>query len=364
MKKAIAILSFLAVLFPAVALAEVKGYIGADNYYYVTGLEPTTRYPVKLGGIPVVRAGYANSCGILRISASNVYKDSDRFEVLDEATSKAYFFAYNSLAVENKPPRCKGEVVNKVRAWRTDDEKVIYVSGLTPGRGQKISILSQNLVRQLSTNFCGYFRFKLTENKPDAIIVDGKAFLTDTKATGRGLACRKAEIYFSLPKPPEIVATTEEEFEQENTPQPSSQAGIIDSTGVTKEPTGGSPAPPNNAEPPETFTLPQPEPDFYLVNGQFYVANRSSDEILASFIPQSNDFETLNITGGEPRSCGRQKLVNSKTFTEDYTLKSDLTIQFWSEKYNYSPYWGLKPTVIKKGTTLKNFPIPYTDCNS
>lgn len=367
MKKAIAILGFLAALFPIAALAEVKGYIGADNYYYVTGLKPTTRYPVKLGGMPVVQAGYANSCGILRISTSNVYKDSDRFEVLNEATGKAYFFAYNSLATENKPPRCKGEVVSKIRAWRTDNGKLIYVSGLTPNRGQKISILSQNIVRRLSTNFCGYFRFKLTENKPDAIVVDGKAFLTDTKAKGRGLACRKSETYFSLPKPPPVLPILEEQFEQENTPQPSPQAGIIDSTGVTKQPTGTTALPKNDdsqSSDQEPFTLPQPEPNFYLVNGQFYAANRPNHEILASFTPQSNDFQTLSITGGEPRKCGRKKLINSKTFTEDYTLKSDLVIQFWSERYNQSPDWGFKSVVIKKGTVLKNFPIPYTNCDS
>lgn len=364
MKKAIAIFGFLAVLFPSTALAEVKGYIGSDNYYYITGLESTTRYSVKLGGMPVVRAGHANSCGILRIAASNIYKDSDRFEVKDETTNKSYFFAYNSLAIENKPPRCKGEVINKIRAWRTDNGKVIYVSGLTPSRGQKISILSQNLVRRISTNFCGYFRFKLTENKPDAIIVDGKAFSTDTEAKGRGLACRKGETYFSLPKPPPVTPISEEQFEQENTPQPSQQAGIIDSTGVTKQPSGGNSAPPNSTEPTKPFTLPQPEPNFYLVNGQFYVANRPSHEILASFTPQSNDFETLNITGGEPRSCGRQKLVNNNSFSENYTLKSDLTLQFWSERYNRAPTWGFKSVVIKKGTVLQNFPISYTECNS
>lgn len=370
MKIAIAVFGLLAALIPAVSLAEMKGYIGADEYLYITGLEPITRYPVRMGGLPVVRAGYANSCGILRISASSVYKDSDRFEVRDETVGKSYFFAYNSLTVENKPPRCSGEVVSKTRAWKTDDGKLIYVSGLTPSRGQTIKILSQNLVRRLSTNFCGYFRFKLTDKKPDAIIVNGKAFDTNTQETGRGLACRKGETYFSLPKPPEIVAIAEEQFEEQNPPQPSQTAGIIDSTGVIKEPIVVDPTPQGNSttdtnqsSEPESFTLPQPEPNFYLVNGQFFVANRPDHETLAGFIPQTNDFQTLNITGGMPRNCGRQQLVNSKSFTEDYILKSDLIIQFWSEQYNRSPTWGFKDVVIKKGTILKNFPINYTSCD-
>ena len=78
MKKLSALLLTLITLFPSVAIAQMKGYLGTDGYFHIQGLEANKSYSIDLGGMPIIKAANSNSCGILRIAASGTITASDR----------------------------------------------------------------------------------------------------------------------------------------------------------------------------------------------------------------------------------------------------------------------------------------------
>jgi hypothetical protein len=362
MKLKAIVISLLAALIPNTVLAQTTGYLGNDGYLYIRGLKPFTKYGVGLGGMPVIKAGYANTCGVLRIRSSQLFKDSDRFEIKDEGNSKSYTFQYSALQPEANPPRCNGNVINSQKAWISADKKTIFVSGLTPNRGQTIKLLSQNPQRKISTNLCGYLKIRLGDNPPAALLVDGTAYPTTGGKSGPGLSCRYGELYIVHPyeKMAQISKEPEEQFKQNNPVEPSNGSTILTSSGasgITNNPSDN-----NDSGSGETFVLPQPEPDFYLVNGALVIANRPNNgEILGTLHIKPEDYSTLSIYGSAgAAACGRQQLSNSNSFTEPYTLKKPIRIDFWADAYMNLGNYGWKYITITAGTKLQNFPYGYS----
>jgi hypothetical protein len=161
----------------------------------------------------------------------------------------------------------------------------------------------------------------------------------------------------------QISKEPEEQFKQNNPVEPSNGSTILTSSGASGIANNDSNGDSSSGSG-EKFTLPQPEPDFYLVNGALVIANRPNNgEILGTLHVQREDYTKLSIYGSAgAAACGRQQLSNSNSFTESYTTKKPIRIDFWADAYMNLGNYGWKYVTIPKGTTLQNFPYGYS-CN-
>ncbi|KOP26373.1 hypothetical protein AMR41_10860, partial [Hapalosiphon sp. MRB220] len=241
------LLLFFALIFagiPASAFA-LDGYLGSDGYFSVRGLEPNKSYAVDLGGMPLIRAGTSNSCGILRIATSGNVKQSDRIEIKDEASGQTYGFE-NSSNVPVKEISCTaGQVKPEREIWK-DSKGTIWISGLTPSRAQTIRLLTSNATRKIKANSCGFISVKLGNPQPTAIILGNDAFPLSGATQGAGIACRKGILYVSYPPQQIINAIAASTWLTQNSIQFSSATQVASISGGS---TSWSP-PPSNPNPP------------------------------------------------------------------------------------------------------------------
>jgi hypothetical protein len=240
------------------------GYLGADGFYSIRGLQPYKPYSIDLGGMPLVRAATANKCGVLQFIPSKNFQTNDKFEVRDEATSKNYGFTYTNAILTKETPKCEGQPVTDKSIWKTPTG-ALAISGLTPGSAQTIKLLGINRSRSLRSNGCGFIRIRLDNPKPGAFIFDKKAFPTSGQAS-RGIFCRKNILYVAYPAGAlaEIMPIAESTWNQQNQPQFSTNTIVATLSGGTWAASGtpvviNPPADPP-APPPPPIVPPAPPP--------------------------------------------------------------------------------------------------------
>ncbi|QIR41711.1 hypothetical protein HCG51_33930 (plasmid) [Tolypothrix sp. PCC 7910] len=249
MQKLTAFIVALVALSPSAALAQVSGYLGADGFFSIRGLEANKNYAVNLGGMPIIRAGTSNSCGILRIAGSGTIKASDRLEIKDEKSGNIYGFE-NSLNISIKETqRCDGSIKPEREIWK-DDKGTIYISGLSPSSAQTIRLLSSTPTRTIKANICGFISFKIGAPRPGAIIVNNQAFVLANVQSGGGIVCRKGKLYVAYPPQPTINPIVASTWLQQNPISWSSSTQIASISGSG----GSSWSPPPNPNP-------NPDPD-------------------------------------------------------------------------------------------------------
>lgn len=242
MKKLLFILTLIA-LTPSVALAEMKGYLGTDGYFHIQGLEANKSYSINLGGMPLIRSGISNSCGILRIAGSGTIKASDRIEVKEEKSGNIYGFTNTNIPIK-QTPRCDGAVKAEREIWK-DDKGTTYISGLTPSSAQTIRLLTTAATRNIRANICGFLSFKLGEPRPKAIIIENQAFVLASAQSSGGIACRKGKLFVAYPAPVLATAMSANTWRSQNPISFSSGAQIASISGGG---TSWSP-PPSNPNP-------------------------------------------------------------------------------------------------------------------
>ncbi|MHC5731789.1 MAG: hypothetical protein ACYTXY_48475, partial [Nostoc sp.] len=97
----------------------MKGYLGTDGYFHIQGLEANKNYSVDLGGMPLIRSGISNSCGILRIATSGTIKQSDHIEIKDEKSGSVYGFTNTNIPIK-ETAKCDGTVKAEREIWADD----------------------------------------------------------------------------------------------------------------------------------------------------------------------------------------------------------------------------------------------------
>lgn len=242
-KKLLFILTLIA-LSPTAALAQMKGYLGTDGYFHIQGLEANKKYTIDLGGMPIIRSGISNSCGILRIAASGTIKASDRIEIKDEKLGLTYGFTNTNIPIK-ETPRCDGTVKSEREIWN-DDKGTTYISGLSPSSAQTIRLLTSAPTRNIRANICGFLSFKLGQPRPGAIIIDNQAFVLSGLQSGGGIACRKGKLYVAYPAPVFASAVSAVTWRQQNPISYSSSTQIASISGSS---TSWSPPPNPNPNP-------------------------------------------------------------------------------------------------------------------
>jgi hypothetical protein len=243
MKKLTAFILALVALSPSAALAQVSGYLGADGFFSIRDLEANKNYAVNLGGMPIIRAGTSNSCGILRVAAGGTVKQSDRIEIKDEKSGNIYGFE-NSLNIPTRETqRCDGQIKSEREIWK-DSKGNIYISGLNPSSAQTIRLLSSSPTRTIKANVCGFLSFKLGDPRPGAIIINNQAFVLANVQSGGGIVCRKGKLYVAYPPQPTINPIAASTWSQQNpiSWSPSTQIASISGS-------GSSWSPPSNPNP-------------------------------------------------------------------------------------------------------------------
>lgn len=242
MKKLLFILTLIS-LTPSAALAQMKGYLGTDGYFHIQGLEANKKYTIDLGGMPIIRSGISNSCGILRIAASGTITASDRIEIKDEKSGSTYGFTNTNIPVK-ETPRCDGTVKAEREIW-ADEKGTTYISGLSPSSAQTIRLLTSAPTRNIKANICGFLSFKLGDPRPGAIIIDNQAFVLSGLQSGGGIACRKGKLFVAYPSPVFASAVNAITWRSQNPISWSSGAQIASISGGS---TSWSP-PPSNPNP-------------------------------------------------------------------------------------------------------------------
>jgi hypothetical protein len=242
LKKILFILTLIA-LSPSVALAEMKGYLGTDGYFHIQGLEANKQYSIDLGGMPIIRSGISNSCGILRIASSGTIKASDRIEIKDEKSGSTYGFTNTNIPVK-ETARCDGTVKAEREIWN-DDKGTTYISGLSPSSAQTIRLLTSTPTRNIRANICGFLSFKLGEPRPKAIIIENQAFVLASAQSSGGIACRKGKLFVAYPNPVLVAAVSAVTWRSQNPISWSSNTQIASISGGG---TSWSP-PPSNPNP-------------------------------------------------------------------------------------------------------------------
>ncbi|MHC5676598.1 hypothetical protein [Nostoc sp.] len=243
LKKLLFILTLIA-LTPSAALAEMKGYLGTDGYFHIQGLEANKNYSVDLGGMPLIRSGISNSCGILRIATSGTIKQSDHIEIKDEKSGSVYGFTNTNIPIK-ETAKCDGTVKAEREIW-ADDKGTTYISGLSPSSAQTIRLLTSAPTRNIRANICGFLSFKLGEPRPGAIIIENQAFVLSGLQSGGGIACRKGKLFVAYPSPVFASAVNAITWRSQNTIQFSSTTQIASISGGGG--TSWSP-PPSNPNP-------------------------------------------------------------------------------------------------------------------
>ncbi|MCW5319014.1 hypothetical protein GTQ43_36890 [Nostoc sp. KVJ3] len=242
LKKILFILTLIA-LTPSAALAEMKGYLGTDGYFHIQGLEPNTKYTIDLGGMPIIRSGISNSCGILRIVASGTITASDRIEIKDEKSGSTYGFTNTNIPVK-ETARCDGTIKPEREIW-ADDKGTTYISGLSPSSAQTIRLLTSAPTRNIKANICGFLSFKLGEPRPKAIIIENQAFVLASAQSSGGIACRKGKLFVAYPNPVLVAAVNAVTWRSQN---PISWSSSTQIASISGSGTSWSP-PPSNPNP-------------------------------------------------------------------------------------------------------------------
>ncbi|WP_189523566.1 hypothetical protein [Nostoc sp. PA-18-2419] len=252
MRKLLFIITLIA-LSPTAALADMKGYLGTDGYFHVQGLEANKSYSINLGGMPLIRSGISNSCGILRIASSGTIKASERIEIKDEKSGNIYGFENTNVPVK-ETQRCDGTIKAEREIWK-DVKGTTYISGLTPSSAQTIRLLSSAPTRNIRANICGFLSFKLGDPRPGAIIVDNQAFVLSGLQSGGGIACRKGKLYVAYPAPIFASAVSAASWKQQNPISWSSSTQIASITGRSTSWSPPSSNPNPNPEPGNSCTV-------------------------------------------------------------------------------------------------------------
>lgn len=243
MKKLLLFILTLIVLTPTSALAQMQGYLGTDGYFHIKGLQANAKYTIDLGGMPIIRSGLSNSCGILRIAASGTIEQSDRIEIKDEKSGSAYGFTNTNIPIK-EAVRCDGTIKTEREIW-ADDKGITYISGLTPSSAQTIRLLTSAPTRNIRANICGFLSFKLGEPRPKAIIIENQAFVLASAQSSGGIACRKGKLFVAYPAPALVAAVSAVTWRSQNPVSFSSGAQIASIGGGG---TSWSP-PPSNPNP-------------------------------------------------------------------------------------------------------------------
>lgn len=259
LKKILFILTLIA-LTPSAALAQMKGYLGTDGYFHIQGLEPNTKYTIDLGGMPIIRSGISNSCGILRIAASGTIKQSDRIEIKDEKSGSTYGFTNTNIPVK-ETARCDGTIKPEREIWN-DDKGTTYISGLSPSSAQTIRLLTSAPTRNIRANICGFLSFKLGEPRPKAIIIENQAFVLASAQSSGGIACRKGKLFVAYPAPVLVNAVSAVTWRSQN-PVSFSPGAAIASINNNSISWGSSSqtCPEGNTGTPPNCVVPPPPPD-------------------------------------------------------------------------------------------------------
>ncbi len=214
---------------PYSALAQITGYKGNDGYFHIRGLEVNKTYQINLGGMPLIKVGVANSCGILRISSSKAFKESDRFEVRDEKKGETYGFENKNLPII-ETSKCNGQPTSKRELWK-DNKGTVFISGLTPSGAMTIKMLTNNPTRNLRANLCGMISLRLDANPAKAIVLAGQAYPTTGQAD-RGIYCRRNTLYVSHPPPTPVTPIGESEWKSQNPAAFSGGITLIERSGT------------------------------------------------------------------------------------------------------------------------------------
>lgn len=200
---------------PSAALAQMSGYLGADGYFSIRGLQANKSYSINLGGMPLIRAGNSNSCGILRIANNTQVHASDKIEIHDVKANKYYGFENNS-SIPIKEFKCiTGQVKPEREIWK-DNQGTIWISGLSPSSAQTIRLLSSNPTRKIRANPCGFISLKLGNPQPLGLIIDNNAFSISGATAGGGIVCRRGKLYVGYPPQPTINPVSATQWRTQN----------------------------------------------------------------------------------------------------------------------------------------------------
>ncbi|YAF99285.1 MAG: hypothetical protein AB3A66_27985 (plasmid) [Nodularia sp. CChRGM 3473] len=261
MNKLLLFITLLLAGWPSMALAQMRGYLGADGFFSIRGLQPSKSYSVDLGGMPLIRVGNSNSCGVLRIAAGGVVKLSDKIEIHDVTRNEFYGFENNS-SIPIKEFKCiTGQVKPEREIWK-DAKGTIWISGLTPSRGQTIRLLSENPKRNIRANQCGFISLRLANPQPSGLIIDNsQAFSIDNSTSGGGIVCRRGKLYISYPAQPTInpVSATQWRNQPQNQINFYSYTSIASISGSTGGGTTTTWNNPPSQPPPLVVVNPQPQ---------------------------------------------------------------------------------------------------------
>ncbi|WP_414623802.1 hypothetical protein [Calothrix sp. CCY 0018] len=259
MFKKSAVILLLISLFPQAAFAQVKGYLGKDGYFNIRGLDANRAYQINLGGMPLIRAGRTNSCGVLRVALSGAVKTSDKIEIHDVKANKYYGFA-NTQNIPTEEFSCKpGEVKPGRDIWK-DTKGTLWISGLTPSSAQTIRLLSENPTRKIRANSCGFVSLRLANPQPPGLVIDdNQAFQINGAISGGGIVCRRGKLYVAYPPEPEVNPVSAASWRQ----NPLSQVSFAPYSAIATI-TGGNGGgettwsePPSQPPPPPVFNPPK-----------------------------------------------------------------------------------------------------------
>ncbi|NJL64800.1 MAG: hypothetical protein HC903_27040 [Methylacidiphilales bacterium] len=193
MKKYLLFLVLLLASIPLPVFAQITGHLG-NGYFYIKGLEPSKPYEVGLGGMPFIRSGLSDSCGVVQIRPRRSLQSNEKVEILDGNSS--YSFVNNAIAVRDNY-KCAKQI--EARAVWKNSAGLVFVAGFTPSKALTIRFLGDNPNRTVTSNFCGFIRLVLQNPIPKAIFLDNKALSTQG-TPGSNFACNKNNLYVSYPK--------------------------------------------------------------------------------------------------------------------------------------------------------------------
>jgi hypothetical protein len=179
-------------IIPLPVLAQITGHLGT-GYFYIKGLEASKPYEVGLGGMPFIRSGLSDSCGVVQIRPRRSLQASEKVEIVD---TNSYTFTNTNLQIRDNY-KCAKQT--EARAVWKNSAGLVFVSGFTPSKALTIRFLGDNPNRTVTSNFCGFIRVVLQNPIPKAIFLNNQALPT-TGTPGSNFACNKNNLYVSYPK--------------------------------------------------------------------------------------------------------------------------------------------------------------------
>ncbi|MDB9372356.1 hypothetical protein [Nodularia sphaerocarpa] len=329
MKKIILLFTLLISAYPLSAIAVESGYFGSDGFFSIKGLEPYKSYVVDFGGMPLIRAGTSNSCGVLRIAGGGAVKVSDRIEIHDVGANKFYGFENSNIPV--KDYRCTpGTVETQKDVWK-DSRGTIFISGLTPSSGQTIRLLSDNPKRKIRSNGCGFISIRLGDPKPLAILVEETAFVIPSQPQGGGINCRRSVAYSSFPAPQPVQTQTRQQWKISNILEfkpYTSIASFNQSTSIPIWTVPATTAPPLRSSNNSTPTPPSPPPLPSPPRGSICKINGENSIFVKDLIPNTlyefSDQEYLRGSYPNYRSQSSDSLGNTTLLNMNFSTISRL----------------------------------------